>query len=204
MRESAGARLLRECEIAILDYETTGSVPGWTNEPWQIGMVVLRGGRVDPDSRFESLLRVDPGRPFSPHAPGNPARRRAELATAPTPEALWPEARRRLTGRPLGAHNAATERKFLRLMAPMHRFGPWIDTLRLARKAWPDAPTHALEDLTGLLGLLPRVEALCPGREAHDALFDAVACAVLLERLMEDPAWKSLRLEEVASEASAR
>ena len=84
-------------------------------------------------------------------------------------------------------------------MAPMHRFGPWIDTLKIARKAWPECPSYALEDLIEILGLRQRIETLCPGRGAHDALYDAVASAVLLEHLIEQPEWNGATVGELAS-----
>jgi DNA polymerase III epsilon subunit-like protein len=76
--------------------------------------------------------------------------------------------------------------------APLHRFGPWIDTLRLVRKAWPHLASAALEDVVMGLGLRPRVEALCPGLAAHDALFDAVACGLLLEHFLALPGWQDV------------
>ena len=185
-------------EITVLDYESTGSLPGYSNEPWQIGMVSLKQGKVDPASIFESLLRVDANRPFNPHAPGRHSVLRDEISEAPTRQELWPRVRNRLTDHPLCAHNIATEKKFVRSMAPMHRFGPWIDTLKIARKAWPGCSSYALEDLIVMLDLNPRVNALCPGKEAHDALYDAVASAMLLEHLLEQPGWGSVTVAELA------
>ncbi len=186
-----------DATITVLDYEGTGAVRGFSNEPWQLGMVALKGGWVDAGSLFESLLRVDINRPFNPHAPGRHALLRDRIAQAPTPLELWPRIRERL-GLPLAAHNASTEKGFLRAMAPMHRCGPWIDTLKLARRAWPGCGSYALEDLVATLGLAPRIEALCPGRAAHDALYDAVACAALLERLLQQPGWGGLTVGELA------
>ncbi|QBG46409.1 3'-5' exonuclease [Verrucomicrobia bacterium S94] len=185
--------------ITVLDYETTGSVRGFPTEPWQIGMVTLKNGKVDPDSMFESWLKIDPERPFNPHAPGRHAQLRGELAEAPTPQELWPSVKKRLTDFPLCAHNIGTEKKFTRLMAPMHPFGIWIDTLRIARKAWPGCTSYALEDLIVLLGLKQKVDVLCTGKEAHDALYDAVASARLLEYLLEQPGWSNLTVGELAA-----
>ncbi|MBN2684436.1 MAG: 3'-5' exonuclease [Pontiellaceae bacterium] len=190
---------ITDFEITVLDFETTGSVRGYASEPWQIGMVSLIGGRVATDSMFEHLMRVDANRPFNPHAPGRHALLREELAAAPTPQELWPRMMHRLTAFPLCAHNVATEKKFTRAMAPMHRFGIWIDTLCIARKVWPGCASYALEDLVVLLGLKPKVDALCPGRAAHDALYDAVASAMLLEYLLEQPGWACVSLGELAS-----
>ncbi len=186
-----------DTEVVVLDYECTGALSGHSNEPWQIGTVSLRAGKVDADSMFESLLRVDADRPFNPHAPGRHAALRDAISAAPSPHQLWPSIQPRLVGHPLCAHNVATEKKFIRAMAPMHAFGPWIDTLRMARKVWPGCPSYSLGDLVDLLGLCPRVDALCPGKEAHDALYDAVASAMLLEYLIEQPGWGGITLGEL-------
>ena len=186
-----------DIEITVLDYESTGSLSGYSNEPWQIGMVSLKGGKVDADSMFESLLRVDADRPFNPHAPGRHGMLRNEIAAAPSQQELWPRIKSRLTEYPLCAHNVATEKKFTRAAAPMHRFGPWIDTLKIARKVWPGCPSYALGDLVAMLGLSKGIDALCSGRSAHDALYDAVASAKLLEHLLEQPGWGNVTLAEL-------
>ena len=185
-------------EITVLDYESTGSLAGYANEPWQIGMVTLKAGKVNVGSMFESLLRVDANRPFNPHAPGRHSLLRDEISKAPTQQELWPQIKHRLTDYPLCAHNVSTEKKFIRAAAPMHRFGPWIDTLKIARKVWPGCPSYALGDLVAMLGLTAGVEALCSGRSAHDALYDAVASAKLLEYLLEQPGWGNVTIAELA------
>jgi DNA polymerase III subunit epsilon len=190
---------ISETTITVLDYESTGSVRGYPNEPWQIGMVALIGGRVAADTQFESLLRVDPNRPFNPHAPGRHALLRREIAEAPAMLELWPDLQPRLMGRPLCAHNVATEKKFTREAAPMHRFGPWMDTLKVARKAWPGLSSYALSDLIAALGLTSAIDTLCPGRSAHDALYDAVASAMLLQYLLEQPSWRSVTVAELSA-----
>jgi DNA polymerase-3 subunit epsilon len=187
-----------DAEITVLDYESTGSLSDYPNEPWQIGMVSLKDGKVDSDSMFESLLRVDANRPFNPYAPGRHALLRTEISEAPTPQELWLKIKPRLTEHPLCAHNVATEKKFTRAMAPMHQFGPWIDTLRIARKVWPGCASYALEDLIVLFDLKSRVDMLCSGKEAHDALYDAVASAMLLEHLLEQPGWGGATVGELA------
>jgi len=187
---------MRICEttLTVLDFETTGSVPGFDTEPWQVGAVRLMNGRVDPEQMFDSLIRVDVNRPFNAYAPGAHHKLRDEIAAAPDVSNVWKNLESWVTDSPLVAHNIAVEKKFLRQMAPMHRFGPWVDTLVLARKAWPKAPSHKLEDLIAGLGLEPRVRELCPDRAAHDALYDAVAAAVLLEKILTLPGWETLEL----------
>jgi len=188
-----------DAEITVLDYESTGSGSGYANEPWQIGMVTLTAGKVDPSSMFESLLQVDANRPFNPHAPGRHALLRDEISDAPSPQELWSQVRSRLTDHPLCAHNVATEKKFTREMAPMHQFGPWIDTLRIARKVWPGCASYALEDLIVLFDLKIRVDELCSGKFSHDALYDAVASAMLIEHLLEQAGWGGVTVGELSS-----
>lgn len=168
-----------------LDFETTGTVKGWPNEPWQLGLVKIEDGVVLPETRWETLLHVG-DRPFSPRAVGRYSELREELAAAPTIADLWPEIADRLCGTPLIAHNCSTERTVLTKMAPMTQFGPWIDTLVYARARYPGLPSYALGDLVEAFGLLEDVERLCPGRTWHDALYDACACAVLAARFMSD------------------
>ena len=98
----------------------------------------------------------------------------------------------------LVAHNAGTEKRVLREAVPMARFGPWIDTLVLARAAWPGLASYALDDLVKQLGLQEQMIAAVPGREAHDALYDAVACGEVLATLLKQPGWESLTAEQAA------
>ncbi len=165
--------------LVALDFETTGTVAGFPNEPWQLGLVEIENGRVLPETRWETYLRVDSARPFSLRAPGRWAELREELAAAPLLMELWPEFSEKLVGVPLVAHNAATERTVLVHRAPLAPFGPWIDTLALVRKYWPILKSYALGDLIRTFGLEAKVRALCPGRTWHDALFDACAGAEL-------------------------
>lgn len=170
-----------------LDFETTGTVKGWPNEPWQLGLVKIEDGIVLPETKWETLLYVG-DRPFSPRAVGRYAELRDELAVAPKLVDVWPEIVNRLCGTPLIAHNCSTERTVLTKLAPMTGFGPWIDTLTYARGRYPGLPSYALGDLVDVFGLKDEVEMLCPGRIWHDALYDACGCAVLAARFMSEGA----------------
>ncbi|MCC5839303.1 MAG: 3'-5' exonuclease [Opitutales bacterium] len=72
-------------------------------------------------------------------------------------------------------------------------WGPWIDTLRLYQRLYPDLPGHALGGLIDAFGLRAELEELallhCPParRKAHCALYDALASALLLSRLQKEP-----------------
>ena len=183
----------REAILTVLDFESTGAVRGHAEEPWQVGMVEMRDGRVT--GRFhESWLRVAADRPFNPYAPGRHAEIRSLLAAAPALPELWPTWRPWLEGRALAAHNIGTERKFLRRAAPMHVLGPWIDTLPLARHARPDLEGHSLSEVCEAMGLVVRTREFCPGRSWHDALYDAFASALILEHCLALPGWENVTL----------
>lgn len=83
-------------------------------------------------------------------------------------------------------------------LAPMHRLGPWIDTLALTRYAYPSLKSKALDDVLAALGLTARAQSLCPGLAPHDALYDAVACALLLEHFLNLPGWQDVTLQALA------
>lgn len=165
--------------LVALDFETTGVVRGWRNEPWQLGLVVIENGVILPETRWETYFRVSADRPFSPRAPGRWAELRQVLAESPSVHEAWGEISARLAGVPLVAHNASTERTILTAVAPLTAFGPWVDTLAKLRKCWPLMKSYALGDVISVFGLKAEVDALCPGRAWHDALYDACAGAVL-------------------------
>lgn len=191
---SAHYTLARQATFTVIDFETTGTVANYPVEPWQVGMVRVVDGRVAPKPHFESLLQIGE-RPFSPHAPGRHALLRHELACAPTPATCWSTLQQMLANTTPVAHNTATERHILARIAPLHNFGPWVDTLKLARFAFPTLPSHKLEDLITALQLQERLATLCPHRTAHDALYDAFAAALVLEHLLSQPTWHHITLE---------
>lgn len=190
--------LAADAQLVALDFETTGVVDDHPSTPWQIGLAFVDRGRVAETYRFTSLL--NPGRrPFSPYAPGRHSLLRDELAESPTLAELWPQLAPWLAGRPLLAHNVATERTILGETFPIHHFGPWIDTLALARLAYPRLASHRLDELVPALGLGERMASLCPDLGPHDALYDAFAAALLFEHLLAQPGWRTTTIEELAS-----
>lgn len=183
-----------EASITVVDFETTGVLEGYADEPWQIGSIRFEGGHPVPDTAFTSLLRIG-DRPFSPYAPGRHDQIREQLKTAPTLQELWPHLRPRLVADGICAHNVAVERKFLRQAFSLQPLGPWIDTLKLIRIAYPALVCHKLEALVVKMDLKPKLDALLPALAPHDALYDATACALLLECLLHLPEWEGLTLE---------
>jgi len=166
---------------AALDFEGAGSAPGRRDEPVQVGMAVWRGGQEGPEDCFRSYLHT-PG-PITAAARAVHGIADQVVAGAPAMPLLWPEFKARLGGAVVVAHGSGTEKRFLRAF-PLHGFGPWLDTLTMARALLPGLPDHALATVVGALGLEGEVREVCPHLSWHDALFDAVACLTFLRHLV--------------------
>jgi len=174
--------LIHEARFTAIDFESAGAARGMTDQPVQIGMAgwTVTGGHADA---FVSYLQSS--QPIQWAAQKVHGITTAHLADAPPLLMLWPEVKKRLAGAVVVAHGKGTEKRFLRAF-PGHGFGPWIDTLLLARAAWPDLKNHSLGPLCDNHGLTEKVQALVPTKSWHDALFDAVASLVLLEHLITE------------------
>ena len=147
-------------EFAAIDFETTGYEDDGRNEPWQLGFALVRDGAIVETREWFF------GTPLTPDE-------RPILD-------VWPEFYPQLANRRLVAHNIACERTILTRLAPLTKWGPWVDTLRLAKARYPQLPSYKLGDLCQIFGCVPQLE----GRTWHDGLYDAVACAELALRLM--------------------
>jgi len=170
-----------ETAFAAIDFESAGLRPGGTEVPVQIGLALMNGTAIPAGEFFESFLATDQEITWSAQKVHGITR--ADLAGAPGLTDLWPQVKNRLGGRWLVAHGAATEKRFLRAF-PFHGFGPWVDTLKLSRAAWPDLPSFALGDLVAHWNLEDELRALHPRFRWHDALSDAAASLVLLRRII--------------------
>ena len=150
-------------EFVAIDFETTGYEDGNVNEPWQLGAVVVRDWEIVELKEWFFGTKLDQSKPtiiesFEDWAP-------------------------LLTGRRLVAHNIATERTILTRVAPLTDWGPWSDTMKLAKARYPRMKSFALGELCEAFGCVPQM----PERTWHDALFDALACAHLAHRLAALP-----------------
>lgn len=155
-------------EFVAIDFETTGYEDGNVNEPWQLGAAVVRELKIV--ETHEWFFRTE----------------RAYVApqgsTTDFPETLmeqWESLFAVLGRRRLVAHNLACEKTILTRVAPLTKWGPWVDTLKFAKTRYPKLPSYKLGDLCAMFGCVPQME----GRTWHDGLYDAVACAELACRL---------------------
>jgi DNA polymerase III subunit epsilon len=173
--------LVRHARFTAIDFESAGAARGKTDHPVQVGMASWSTDLGHQDA-FVSYLFTDQAIQWSArkvHGIGP-----EQLTGAPSLLMLWPEFKSRLSGSIVVAHGKGTEKRFLRSF-PGHGFGPWIDTLLLARAAWPDLADHSLGALCEAHGLTASVQALVPEKSWHDALFDAVASLVLLAHVID-------------------
>lgn len=173
--------LIRQCRFTAIDFESAGAARGKTDSPVQVGLASWSLDQGHHDA-FVSYLHTDQPVQWSArkvHGIGP-----EHLANAPTLLSLWPDLKLRLAGAAVVAHGKGTEKRFLRAF-PGHGFGPWIDTLLLARAVWPGLKDHSLGAVCDAHDLTGRVKSQVPDKTWHDALFDAAASLILLEHLVQ-------------------
>lgn len=179
--------------FAAIDFESAGVVKGGTDTPIQIGIAVMPGLDLEAVQPFVSYLHTD--RPVTWQASQVHGITTEDLKDAPRFISLWPEVKERLSGRIVVAHGAGTEKRFLRAF-PLHGFGPWLDTLLLARRFWPGVRDYSLESLVRAGGLQAELDAACPGRRYHDALYDCYASLVVMRHIMRQAGLEHLPMEQ--------
>jgi DNA polymerase-3 subunit epsilon len=168
----------REVDYVALDLETTGLDPQ-RDAIISVGMVGLRGTRIELGTAEHRIVRVDRAMPEASvivHRLTDDAVARGEPLARVLADVL-----RRLAGKALVAHHARVEFQFLR-RACAAVFGgeflaPVVDTERLARQWFErrDKP-YSPRDLR-LSNLRARYNL--PRYPAHNALSDALACGEL-------------------------
>lgn len=179
---------------AVVDFEATGLSPAKGDRAIEIGLV-----HVSPDGTLEdeheTLIHVDRsvGASWVHHITAR------ELLHAPDFEGIAHELRDLLAGRVFVAHNVSFDSRFL--LAEYSRMGASIPvdqstmlcTMKLSRSL---IGRGKLSDCCEYFGIA--------NEDAHSALSDAHATAILLGRLIEsDPEWPGfkLRLESAADAA---
>ena len=149
-------------DFVAIDFETTGYDGCSTNEPWQLGFARVENGVIVETKEWFFDVEGAPERAHESDA----------LGTLQSAFETWaPD----LIGHRLVAHNIACEKTILTRVAPLTKWGPWVDTMKLAKARYPGLPSYRLGDLCGMFGCVPQLD----GRTWHDGLYDAVACAKL-------------------------
>ena len=163
---------------AVIDFETTGISPACGDRATEVAIVLVENGRVV--DRFQSLMNAEVRIPaFITQLTGIT---NAMVAAAPDAVQVMSDASRFVGAALLVAHNAAFDRRFWQ--AELARAGlaapqPFICTLLLSRRLYPQAPNHKLGSLVDF-HRLPRTG------QAHRALADAEMASELLGQIQRD------------------
>lgn len=186
----------RNTSFVVIDFETT-TPTGHRPEPVEVAVLTLRlrGDRLLESDRFTALIRPPEHAPLTPFDTQQTGITAAMLAAQPDAATVLAELDARLDDPPylLVAHNAPTEAGILhdyRTACPQLATTGFLDTVRLARIAYPDLPSHRLDELIHHLRL--RRSA---GR--HRAMPDVELTAEVFRRITDHGAatgrWRTLR-----------
>lgn len=171
---------LAELPWAAIDFESAGAAPGETDSPIQVGIVRV-ASLYGAEELFTTYIACD--HPVHWSASRVHGITTEALRGAPGMLSLWGEFRRLLAGCVVVGHNPATEQRYLRAF-PAHGFGPWLDTLALARHCLPTLRDYSLSAVCTALGATAAVRKLVPGKSWHHALFDAAASLEALRAIV--------------------
>ena len=167
--------------IAVIDFETTGLSPAMGDRATEIAIVLVdqAGGKV-VDS-FQSLMNA--GRNIPSFIESLTGISNAMVAAAPSADTVMREASRFVANAPLVAHNASFDRRFweaeLSLAGERTANQPFACTMLVARRLYPQAPSHKL-------GVLIDYHRLPKAGRAHRAMADAEMAASLLGQIQDD------------------
>jgi len=192
----------REHTFVVIDFEAL-TPKGRPAEPIEVAAVAgaFRAGRWVESGRFTSLIRPPDDVPVSPFDTAQTGLTAAELRIQQPAAQVMASLDARLTAPPyrLDAHHAPTEAGLIagqRQHCPTLAATSLLCTVRLARVAYPDLPSHSLNAVLHHLGI-----PLPVGR--HRALPDVEVTVEVFARVLADGAaagcWSALRdLDQIA------
>ena len=150
----------------VIDVETTGLSP---DDDRIIEVAAVKCENDIIVDSFHSL--INPGRRIPSNVTKLTGIKNADVAGAPDMDTVAPELSEFIDNLPLVAHNANFDIKFIAnafKRAGVSKGMLYIDTLVLARNAFPDMPNHKLSTLINELGLLDH-------EQEHRAMSDVEA-----------------------------
>jgi DNA polymerase-3 subunit epsilon len=164
--------------FAVLDFETNGMSPPAGARATEIGIVLLEDGRIV--DRYQSLMNA--GAWIPPFIEELTGISNVMVGRAPPADTVMREAADFVGDLPLVAHNAGFDSRFWD--AELARIGrvreaEFACSMLLARRVFPDAPSHKLGTLVDYANLP------VTGR-FHRAMADAEMTAHLVARLCEE------------------
>jgi DNA polymerase III subunit epsilon len=164
--------------FAVIDFETTGLSPNHGARATEIGIVIMEDGNIV--DRYQSLMNSGTHIPyFIQNLTGIT---NDMVRKAPSSDKIMREAYSFVNGHQLIAHNAIFDFKFWE--AELTRLGvnktqPFICSLLLARRVFPDSPNHKLATLVN------RFRLPTTGNY-HRALADAEATAYFFHHMSKE------------------
>jgi DNA polymerase-3 subunit epsilon len=164
--------------VVVLDFETTGLSPDGGDRAIEIGAVLLQENAIV--ASFQSLM--NPQQRVSRFIEEYTGITNAMLIRAPSPAEVMEKFAAFIAGYPLVAHNASFDRRFLDaelLRIRKARQQEFACSMLVARRLYPDAPSHRLETLV-------RYKKLLNSGVYHRALADAEMTAHLWIRMVKD------------------
>lgn len=161
-------------EVIILDFETTGL--SQYDRIIEVGAVLIKNHKIVDE--FVELM--NPGFAISSFITSLTGISNAMLKGKPNPESVMPNLLAFINDKPIVAHNAAFDKRFL--MAELERAelstsSPFLCTMRLAKKLIPEATSYKLSDIARHVGIRVNSET------AHRALTDVKVTAKLWQHL---------------------
>ncbi|MGW0251132.1 3'-5' exonuclease [Nocardia goodfellowii] len=177
--------------FAVIDFEYT-TPTGAPREPFEVAVQILRvnGDNFDRTGEFQALMKPPSHAALTDFDSGQTGITAAMLTDAPPAAEVLARLDRRFTAGPylLVAHNAPAEAGILaayRAHCPILACLAILDTVRMARKLYPDLPKHNLDILTRHLGITQP-----PDR--HRAMADVAITAEAFVRMIADGPWMNL------------
>ncbi|MFI6031881.1 3'-5' exonuclease [Amycolatopsis magusensis] len=160
--------------LLIVDVEGNGATPP---EAVEIALVPFADGQPVPQSAYTTLIQ--PGTPISRVVSRIHGITNEDVARAPRWDEAGPEIAARLGTGWIAAHNATVEYSVLRRHLPQWQPAGVLDTLRLARRAFPTADGHSLDALLAHTG----IDTSPITGHRHRAAFDAHLTGLLLSTI---------------------
>ncbi|RMI36383.1 3'-5' exonuclease [Streptomyces triticirhizae] len=171
--------------LFVVDVEGNGANPP---DLVEVAALPIRAGRPDTTTAGHWLIR--PPRPVTPFAARVHGLTNEKLAAIPSWDAAAPAVRDLLGEAWICAHHAHVDYRVLSRHLPDWRPAGVIDTLRLARATYPDAPRHTLDALIAHTG----IDLTHAPAQRHSATFDAYATAhLLITMAAHHDGWAALR-----------
>ena len=164
--------------LAFIDFETTGLSPEGGDRVIEVGIAVLKQGRIV--KRYQSFINPQKRIPYEVVSLTGISD--AMVRTAPNASQVMSEVLEFIGEAPLVAHNASFDKRFMDSeLRRMNRqcANDFICSLRVARRVYPAAPNHKLATLVRLTGVQP-------AEQYHRALGDAEMTAGLWTRMISD------------------